>query len=39
MIDEESIKAAIEKTVQEFGGIDILINNATLFCQKLVQET
>ena len=27
--DEESVKSAIEKTVKEFGGIDILINNAS----------
>ena len=27
--DEEDVKAAIEKTVETFGGIDILINNAS----------
>ena len=27
--DEEQIVAAVEKTAQEFGGIDILINNAS----------
>lgn len=27
--DEESVKTAIEKTASEFGGIDILINNAS----------
>src|SRR6187399_1665493 len=26
--NEEQIKAAIEKTVETFGGIDILVNNA-----------
>jgi NAD(P)-dependent dehydrogenase (short-subunit alcohol dehydrogenase family) len=25
----ESVKAAVEATVKEFGGIDILINNAS----------
>jgi len=27
--DEEQIKAAVQKTVEKFGGIDILINNAS----------
>ncbi|MBV9961511.1 MAG: NAD(P)-dependent oxidoreductase [Parafilimonas sp.] len=27
--DEEQIKAAIEKTIETFGGIDILVNNAS----------
>ena len=27
--DAESVKAAIEKTVETFGGLDILINNAS----------
>jgi len=25
--DEEAVKAAINKTVQTFGGIDIVVNN------------
>lgn len=27
--DEDAVSAAVEKTVQEFGGLDILINNAS----------
>jgi len=27
--DEENVKAAVEKTVAHFGGIDILVNNAS----------
>jgi NAD(P)-dependent dehydrogenase (short-subunit alcohol dehydrogenase family) len=33
--DEEQIAAAIEKTAAEFGGIDILINNASAICIKI----
>lgn len=29
---EEDIKAAVRKTVEKFGTIDILINNAAVFC-------
>jgi NADP-dependent 3-hydroxy acid dehydrogenase YdfG len=27
--EEEAVKSAIEQTVQKFGGIDILVNNAS----------
>jgi citronellol/citronellal dehydrogenase len=27
--DEKSVKAAVEKAVERFGGIDILVNNAS----------
>ena len=37
--DPESVKAAVEATVKEFGGIDILINNASAIYQKSVEDT
>ena len=27
--EEEAVKAAMEQTVEKFGGIDILVNNAS----------
>lgn len=32
---EESVQKAVEKTVQEFGGIDIVINNGPSFSIEL----
>lgn len=37
--DADSIKAAVEATVKEFGGIDILINNASALYQTPVEDT
>jgi citronellol/citronellal dehydrogenase len=37
--DAESVKAAVEATVKEFGGIDILINNASALYQTPVEDT
>lgn len=37
--DEESVKAAIEQTVKEFGGIDILVNNASAIYSSPVEDT
>ena len=37
--DEEQIAAAIEKTAAEFGGIDILINNAGMGITGAIEET
>lgn len=37
--DAESVKAAVEATVKEFGGIDICINNASALYQTPVEET
>jgi len=36
---EEEIKAAVEKAVQTFGGIDILVNNASAIFLKGTLET
>ena len=36
--DAESVKAAIEKTVQTFGGLDILINNASAINNTCVED-
>lgn len=27
--DEESVRNAFEKTIQQFGGLDVLVNNAS----------
>ena len=37
--DEKSVQAAIDATVKEFGGIDILINNASAIYQKPLEDT
>jgi citronellol/citronellal dehydrogenase len=37
--DEEQVKAAIEKTVAKFGGIDIVVNNASAVTRVTVAET
>src|SRR5438034_6681633 len=37
--DEEQVKAAIEKTVATFGGIDIVVNNASAVTRVPVAET
>lgn len=37
--DDNSIKAAVEATVKEFGGIDILVNNASAIYQTPVEDT
>jgi citronellol/citronellal dehydrogenase len=29
--NEESVQKAVDKTVQEFGGIDVVINNGSMF--------
>ncbi len=36
---EEEVKAMVEKTVEEFGGVDILINNAGIYRGHSVPET
>lgn len=37
--DESSMKKAVEATVKEFGGIDILVNNASALYQTPVEDT
>jgi len=37
--DDESVKNAVEMTAKEFGGIDILVNNASALYQTPVEET
>lgn len=37
--DEEQIKAAVEQTVAKFGGIDILVNNASALYNTDVEST
>mmetsp|Transcript_7858 Transcript_7858/g.13172 ORF Transcript_7858/g.13172 Transcript_7858/m.13172 type:complete len:315 (-) Transcript_7858:48-992(-) len=37
--DDKSVREAIEKTVKEFGGIDILVNNASALYQSPVEDT
>ena len=37
--DEEAVKAAIEKTAAHFGGIDIVVNNASAISLTPVQQT
>ena len=37
--DEESVKKAVEETVKTFGGIDILINNASAIYTLPVEDT
>ena len=37
--DDQSVKEAIEKTVQTFGGIDVLVNNASAIYNKTVEDT
>ena len=37
--DEKSVQAAVDATVKEFGGIDILINNASAIYQTPVEDT
>jgi len=37
--DEKSVAAAVDKAVQTFGGIDILINNASAIYQSTVEDT
>lgn len=37
--DEEAVKAAVEKTVRTFGGIDVCINNAAAFWIQPSMET
>jgi citronellol/citronellal dehydrogenase len=37
--DEKSVKEAVELAVKTFGGIDILVNNASAIYQSTVEET
>ena len=37
--DEKSVKEAVEQAVKKFGGIDILINNASAIYQSTVEDT
>lgn len=37
--DEASVKAAVDKAVETFGGIDILVNNASAIYQSPVETT
>jgi citronellol/citronellal dehydrogenase len=37
--DEDAVKAGIEKTAQTFGGIDIIVNNASAVSRTPVAET
>ena len=37
--DEEAVKAAIEKTVSHFGGLDILVNNASAISLTTIEAT
>ena len=37
--DEKSVKEAVELTVKTFGGIDILVNNASALYMSKVDET
>src|SRR5207248_2536366 len=37
--DEEAVKASIDKTAQTFGGIDIVVNNASAVSRTPVAET
>jgi citronellol/citronellal dehydrogenase len=37
--DEDAVKAAIERTAQHFGGIDIVVNNASAVSRTPVAET
>ncbi len=37
--DEEAVKAAIDKTAAHFGGIDIVVNNASAISLTPVQQT
>src|SRR5258706_12870005 len=37
--DEEQVKAAIERTARTFGGIDIVVNNASAISRTPVAET
>ena len=35
----DSIEAMVERTISEFGGIDILVNNAAVFVFRSIEET
>lgn len=37
--DEKSLQSAIDQTVKEFGGIDILVNNASAIYQTPIEDT
>src|SRR5690349_22231882 len=37
--DETSVKAAIDKTAETFGGLDIVVNNASAVARTAVAET
>lgn len=37
--DEKSIQAAVDKTVETFGGIDILVNNASAIYTTQIEDT
>lgn len=37
--DEETVKTAIQKTADEFGGIDIVVNNASAISLTMIEDT
>ena len=37
--NEENVKSAVQQTVDKFGGIDILVNNASAISLTMIEET